>query len=147
MSSRCDGTVRFVIPRDQESRIRFAPIQSEAGMPYLEHFGLSKEEAMNSLIFVEHGVMYRKSAAALSIASYLTFPYYLISYVGALVPQVVGDTCYDFVARHRYQWFGKSETCIFPSKSVKSRYLPGATKILWTAEELPAHHSSKQKES
>ena len=128
--------MRFIIPRDPEARIRFAPIQSEAGKPYLDHFQLDKKEALNSLIFIEQGTMYRKSAAAVRIAHYLSFPWYLMGYVGSVVPQFIGDSCYDFVANHRYQWFGKSDTCILPSKSVKKRYLPGAETTLWTAEDI-----------
>jgi predicted DCC family thiol-disulfide oxidoreductase YuxK len=30
---------------------------------------------------------------------------------------------YDFVAKNRYQWFGKKETCMVPTVELKSLFL------------------------
>ena len=41
-----------------------------------------------------------------------------------LVPQTLRDRVYDFVAKNRYRWFGKRETCRFPSDADRERFLP-----------------------
>ena len=41
-----------------------------------------------------------------------------------LVPQALRDTVYDFVAKNRYRWFGKRETCRLPSDAERERFLP-----------------------
>lgn len=39
------------------------------------------------------------------------------------VPRFFRDALYDFVARHRYRWFGKHETCRIPSLEERARFL------------------------
>jgi predicted DCC family thiol-disulfide oxidoreductase YuxK len=40
-----------------------------------------------------------------------------------LVPRPVRDAVYDFIARNRYKWFGKKESCMIPTPEVKSRFI------------------------
>lgn len=61
-------------------------------------------------------------AAALRVATYLPFPYYGLS-IFTIVPAPLRDAVYDFVARRRYNWFGKSSECIVPSDSVLDRFV------------------------
>jgi predicted DCC family thiol-disulfide oxidoreductase YuxK len=35
----------------------------------------------------------------------------------------VRDAVYDFIARNRYKWFGKKESCMIPTPEVKSRFI------------------------
>ena len=30
---------------------------------------------------------------------------------------------YDFIARNRYRWFGKSDQCMIPSPELRARFL------------------------
>jgi predicted DCC family thiol-disulfide oxidoreductase YuxK len=40
-----------------------------------------------------------------------------------LVPRVLRDGVYDFVARHRYRWFGRTASCEVPGPEVRGRLL------------------------
>ncbi|TAF47312.1 MAG: DUF393 domain-containing protein, partial [Runella slithyformis] len=44
-------------------------------------------------------------------------------YALRFVPIQLRDVVYDFVARYRYQIFGKSESCRLPSAQEKSLFL------------------------
>jgi len=40
-----------------------------------------------------------------------------------LIPRVVRDMVYDFIAKRRYRCFGKREFCIAPAAEYKERFL------------------------
>lgn len=40
-----------------------------------------------------------------------------------IVPQKLRDSLYDFIARHRYQWFGKKDVCRLPSIEERKFFL------------------------
>ncbi|WP_435366006.1 thiol-disulfide oxidoreductase DCC family protein [Haloarchaeobius sp. DYHT-AS-18] len=117
----CNGVVQFVIPRDPDANIRFAPLQSDAGARLQERAGLPPDQ-LETVVLVEGDEYYTKSAAVIRIGEHLGGLYRLAS-VGRFVPRFVRDALYDFVADHRYGWFGKKEQCMVPSPDVKERFL------------------------
>lgn len=129
MCKLCDGTVRFLIARDPKRLFKFVALQSETARPLLAHFGISPEEALKSITFVDDGVAHRKSAAALQISYYLPMPYSFIYGFYYCVPRCLRDCVYDMVASNRYRVFGKYEdaedaqVCLMPTKDVLSRFL------------------------
>ena len=66
--------------------------------------------------------MYSHSDAALRIARLLGFPWSLAA-VGLIVPRFVRDAVYRFIARHRYRWFGREESCRVPTPALRARFL------------------------
>ncbi|KAI3412285.1 RNase H domain-containing protein [Psidium guajava] len=49
--------------------------------------------------------------AALKVMSYLPLPYSALSAL-LIVPTPLRDAVYDYVAKRRYDWFGKEEDCL-----------------------------------
>ncbi|WP_254278936.1 thiol-disulfide oxidoreductase DCC family protein [Haloarcula marina] len=117
----CNGVVQFLIPRDPAGRIKYAPLQSEAGRELVERTELSTD-GLDSVILVEAGRAYTKSAAVIRVAELLGYPY-RFARVGRLVPRAVRDAVYDFVAANRYDWFGKKDRCMVPDEDVSDRFL------------------------
>ena len=39
------------------------------------------------------------------------------------VPRPLRDWVYDFVASHRYRWFGRRDVCMVPTPELRSRFL------------------------
>jgi predicted DCC family thiol-disulfide oxidoreductase YuxK len=117
----CNGLVQFIIPRDPEGRIRFAPLQSETGKALLSGHGLPPGQ-LDSVVLVEDGEVYRKSAAAIRLAELLGWPYRLAA-VGRLLPEPVRDALYDLVAEYRYDVFGRTDRCMIPDEDVSDRFL------------------------
>jgi len=118
----CNGTVKFIIARDPGKVFRFVALQSAAAAPILAHYDLGPEEALDSIVFVDDGIAYRKSAAALRIASYLPAPFSWLP-LTAVVPSPLRDCVYGCVAANRYRVFGQSDECLMPSRDVMSRFL------------------------
>ena len=41
-----------------------------------------------------------------------------------VIPRPVRDRVYDFIAAHRYRWFGKYEACRLPTPQDREQLLP-----------------------
>ena len=113
----CNGAVRFILARDPAGLFRFASLQSEAARRLLRDDGRAE-----TIVLLEAGKTYTKSTAALRIARGLRFPWPLL-YAFVAVPRPLRDLVYDWVARHRYRWFGKRETCLLPTSEVRGRFV------------------------
>lgn len=113
----CNGLVQFVLPRDPGAHFHFASLQSATAQRLLQ--GRIPAE---TIVLLEGGRRYVKSTAALRIVRRLRFPW-PIFYAGVAVPRPVRDVVYDWVARHRYRWFGRRESCLLPAPEWRGRFL------------------------
>ena len=119
----CNGSVLFIVDRDKASRFSFAPLQSPLGQQLCTRFGLPTQH-YDSLVLVEHGKVFLRSTSALRIARHLRFPWFLLA-AGLLLPRFLRDPFYNLIARNRYRWFGKEESCRIPTPDLRKRFLDG----------------------
>ncbi len=118
----CNGSVIFVLKREKKPVFKFASIQSEAGRKLLEWCGLSSNYN-EAVILIDNGKIYLGSSAALKIGQELSFPWNVLASVGFMVPKFIRDRIYAQIAQHRYQWFGKRDVCMIPTKNLRTRFL------------------------
>jgi predicted DCC family thiol-disulfide oxidoreductase YuxK len=116
----CNSFVNFVMDRD-DGEFLFASIQSEEGARMMREAGLSPED-LETFVVVDGDDVYTKSRAGLEVLRRLGIPYSL-TYPAVVVPSPVRDPFYDFVASHRYDWFGKRDKCRVPTEDTKDRFL------------------------
>ena len=117
----CNGSVQFLIKRDREAYFRFASLQSETGQKLQAELGMDPQ-ALDSVILVEGGRWYKESDAALRIARNLPGAWKLLT-AFRVIPRPLRDAAYRLIARNRYRWFGKSETCWLPTPELRGRFL------------------------
>ena len=117
----CNGFVQFVIKNDTEGKYRFGALQSPEAEAIFKTLG-HEYTIPKTVILVQDGKLYQKSEAALRIARGLDFPWPLF-YSFIVVPSFIRDWVYDFIARNRYRWFGKKDSCMIPTPELKSRFL------------------------
>jgi len=117
----CNDSVQFIIKKDKEKRFLFTSLQSDAAQDILLQFQLKKYD-FNTLIFLENGVLYKKSTAVLKIVKRLPNLWKLI-YGFIIIPPFIRDYLYSIIANNRYKWFGKREVCMTPSKELEDRFL------------------------
>jgi predicted DCC family thiol-disulfide oxidoreductase YuxK len=117
----CNGAINFLIKQDKKGIFYFAPLQSEAGQKLLQQYQLPKE-SFKSFILIDNGEVYQKSTAVLKIFNRLPC-YWKELQVLRIVPPLLRNAIYDFIAANRYKWFGKKEQCMVPTPEVKSRFL------------------------
>lgn len=117
----CNGFVQFIIIRDKKRYFRFASLQSD----YVSSLNLDEENLisdMNTVILLEDGQIFTKSAAVLRIVRQLRFPYPL-AYIFVVIPRPVRDILYSWISRNRYRWFGKRESCMIPTPDLVDRFV------------------------
>ncbi len=117
----CDASVNWIIARDRRGLFRFASLQSTAGERLQRTYNLDPT-ALDTLVLIENGRVYRKSGAAFRVLRRLRLPWALLFGLIA-VPPFIRDFAYDFFARRRYRWFGRRDECMVPSAEVRERFL------------------------
>ncbi|CAN7458996.1 thiol-disulfide oxidoreductase DCC family protein [Pseudoxanthomonas sp. LjRoot143] len=116
----CNGWVRFLLKHDREGRYRFAAMQSDAGRALLAGHGLDPDDPA-SFLLVEGAQAWTDSDAIRRVLTGLGGVWRLAAVI-AVVPRVVRDPLYRWVARNRYRWFGTTE-CRVPTQEEWARFL------------------------
>lgn len=121
----CNASVQWILRRDRRARFRFASLQSRAGSAAVAAAG-HHGPLPDSLVLIDAaGERLRirfRSAAVLGIAAHLGFPWSLAA-AGFVIPRLLRDAAYDFIARRRLRWFGSRATCWVPTKELRARFL------------------------
>lgn len=117
----CDASVNWILQHDPAGRIRFAALQGPTGQALLQRFGLPLG-SFGSMVLVEKGRCWLRSAAAVRIARYLAWPWRLLAGF-ELLPEFVRDPLYGLLAANRYRWFGTLDACRIPSPEERPRFL------------------------
>ncbi len=116
----CNSGVQFIIKKDRKNLFKFAPLQSEFGQGILEKHDL-KTKNMDTFVYAYMGKTYTKSTAALKIAKELKRGWQLF-YAFIIIPAFFRNFIYDLVAKNRYKWFGKKDSCMIPTPELKAKF-------------------------
>jgi predicted DCC family thiol-disulfide oxidoreductase YuxK len=117
----CNDAVLFIIKRDHNRRFKFAALESDVGNALLKQHQIDPSK-VDSIILISKNVAYIKASAALHIAKGLSGLWPLL-YAFIIIPDFISNGVYDFIAKNRYKWFGKKESCMIPTPDLKSRFL------------------------
>lgn len=116
----CNASVRFLIKHDKKQVLHFASQQSEAAQQLFSKYAIQASTA--SIIFIKDNRVYQQSDAIFAIARCLVrWPKLLVLF--SFLPKKWCDGVYRFIAKHRYQWFGRKEVCSIPSSANSARFL------------------------
>ena len=111
----CNAWVQLIIRNDSKDVFRFVSIQSDIGQELMRKSGDSTGE---SVVVVERGKHYFHSSAALRISFHMDGLWKMMI-VFYILPKFIRDAVYNFIARNRYKWFGKRDTCIVPDEKIR----------------------------
>lgn len=115
----CTWSVQFIIKRDPKEQFSFASLQSDVGKSLLEKHHLSD---VNSVVLIKKNKCYLESNAALEICHHLSNSWKLLTIL-KIIPSFIRNPLYRYIARNRYKWFGKQESCMLPTEEMKKRFL------------------------
>ena len=116
----CNRSVDFIIRNEKSHKLQFASLQSDVGKSIVNKSGL--DEIPDSVMLFVDGELLVRSDAALAISTYLKRPY-VYGIIFKYVPKILRDSVYNLIAKNRYRWFGKKETCRVPSADERERFL------------------------
>ncbi len=117
----CNGAVDFIIKHDQKDQFKLAALQDEVGKTLLKRHFISSTYIDSIILITKKGLLY-KSDAALSIASKLG-GLWQVFIIFRILPKSIRDYLYDWIAKNRYQWFGKENTCRLPTPAESAKFL------------------------
>ncbi len=117
----CNGAINFIIKRNSKANLKFASLQSDTGKQLLKEYNIDPLKT-DSIVLIDSNKAFLKSDAALRIAKDLDDAYPLL-YSFIIIPAFIRNSIYDLIARNRYKWFGKKESCMIPTPDLKSRFL------------------------
>ena len=117
----CNSTVQRVIKNDKHDVFRFTALQTAVGQVIVNEHGIDTSKT-DSIILIDGDKAYVKSTAALRIAKNLSGAYPLF-YGFMIVPNFIRNWVYDFIAKNRYRWYGKQESCMVPTPELKKKFL------------------------
>jgi predicted DCC family thiol-disulfide oxidoreductase YuxK len=122
----CNHLVNFLIVRDQQQRLRYAPLQGETfqelakSQPQLA--GIDSLVVANRLPDGTTRLLIR-SRGALFVLEQLGGAWKVLAQVLQMVPPPLADVAYRFVANTRYLIFGKHTSCRMPRPEERRLFL------------------------
>jgi len=118
----CNASVQFIIKRDKKDIFRFTALQSEAGQELIKKYNIDMVKTDSIILYSETKGIFYKSTAALKIASFLGFPRNIMV-VFLIIPPFIRNWVYDYIAKNRYKWYGKRETCMVPTPELQNKFI------------------------
>jgi len=121
----CDSSVRALLAIDKKHALQFAPLQGTTAARLLET-NPTVDRDLSTILYVRTGgdadVILERSDAAFAILADVGGFWSVLS-VLRFIPRPLRDGVYAFIARRRYRWFGKFESCRLPRPEEKARFL------------------------
>ena len=119
----CNSSVLYVIKRDKNEKFLFAPLESDIGNKIIQKFSIDTKETDSILLYnpLKDSLTY-KSTAALLIAKQLGFPTNILT-LFLIVPKAIRNWVYNYIAKNRYKWYGKKESCMIPTQELKAKFI------------------------
>lgn len=117
----CNAWVDFLITRDPDGQLAFAPLQGETARQLLPE---TDRQQLHSLVLWTPQKAYRKTAAVVRILWRLGGAWRMVAGLLWLIPLPLRNLGYDVVARNRYRLFGRKDACRMPTPAERTRLLP-----------------------
>ncbi|MDI5898654.1 DCC1-like thiol-disulfide oxidoreductase family protein [Flavobacterium sp. LB2P84] len=118
----CDSAVQRIIKHDTKDVFRFVALQSDLGQKIIKHLGIDTQKTDSIILYQPGFAYYYKSEAALEIAKNLSGLFYFAA-IFSIFPIAFNNYIYDYIAKNRYKWYGKKETCLIPTKELQGKFL------------------------
>lgn len=117
----CNDKINFIIKNDKQDVFRFVALQSETGQKIIKYLGI--DASIDSIVLYEPGYAYFiKSEAVFRIIKYLSSAVKLLL-VFNFIPTSIKNIFYDLIAKNRYNWYGKKESCMMLTEEVKRKFI------------------------
>ena len=122
----CNRAVQFLLKRDRHDRLQFASLQSDLAANLLNKHGIDHTKLDTVYAVLNYGdsneTLLAKGDAFLFFGKAIG-GIWTVAQAGRIIPRPVRNWLYDFVARHRYQVFGKAESCMLPDPKQRHKFL------------------------
>jgi predicted DCC family thiol-disulfide oxidoreductase YuxK len=118
----CSHWVSFVLRHDRERLYQFAAMQAPTGRELLTRHGLDPNDP-KSFLLLDGARGYTDTDAIIRVLRSFGGRWRVLAMMVRVTPRFVRDPLYRFIARNRYQLFGRHDLCIVPSEQTAHRFL------------------------
>lgn len=118
----CESSIQFIIKRDKKDTFRYVAIQSEIGQKIIKHIGIDTSKTDSIILYLPEKAYYYKAEAVLLITKDLSGVYSILGCL-SFIPNNFKNLIYDYIAKNRYKWYGKKESCMIPTPELKAKFL------------------------
>lgn len=115
----CDSFVSFLVSLGLPHNMKVTSLQGKFAEEVLSS---QQREQLSSVLYLREQSLFRESTAVLYIMGDLKW-YFRPLMTFLLIPAFLRDPIYHFVAKNRYRWFGKKETCRLPLEHERRYFL------------------------
>lgn len=122
----CNQLVSFILDRDKHGKFAFASLQSQFAHELLSRHGQNADE-LNTFYCVvdydtEREILLSRAEGGVFLLSQLGGIYAFANGL-RFIPLPLLNAGYDLIARNRYKWFGRYDTCRLPEPQWASRFI------------------------
>lgn len=118
----CNGFIDYVISRNKKKNIYYSSLQSETAERILRGYNIDLN-SLSTIYYYDGKKLYNKSSAVLRIFRELSTFHKIFSWFCFIIPPFLRDIVYNYIAKNRYKFFGKKETCRLPSPEEKNQFI------------------------
>ena len=118
----CHWSVLWVLRYERTNGIFFSALESAVGIQMLKYLSARAYELPDSIILVENGQVFMEGQAIFGLVPHLVWPWKILT-IFSIFPSFIPNTLYRWIARNRYQWFGRYENCPVPGPELEKRMI------------------------
>jgi predicted DCC family thiol-disulfide oxidoreductase YuxK len=122
----CNRLNQFLLKRDPRDRFRFASLQSDLAATLLKRHGVDSFDLNTVYVVLDYEeageqLLCRSDAIIYMLAQLEGV--WKLAVLGRALPRFLRDGMYKLVARNRYRFFGKHESCMLPDPKQRHKFL------------------------
>jgi predicted DCC family thiol-disulfide oxidoreductase YuxK len=122
----CNSFIKFVVRHDQNQKFLFASLQSDFAYRALSKHNRNPKDLNTIFVIVDYGLkterLLVRSKGAIYVLSELGNAWRLCALFN-LLPDSLLDAAYNLIAKYRYRWFGKYDSCQMPDSETSTRFI------------------------
>jgi len=115
----CHKLANYVFKHDRRNAVKVSALQ---GKTAAAHLPLEISQNLETVAYLRDGEILLRSTAAIKLLSDLGGWRKGLK-VFLILPEFLRDGIYNFIAKRRFNWFGKKETCEIPSENYSHKVL------------------------
>jgi len=115
----CNHFVDFLVKRNKNGQLKFSPLQGSTAQKLLSE---EYTQNMGTIVYYRKGEILTKSTAALRVYADLGGIRSVV-FILFIFPGFIRNAIYDYIARNRYKWFGKKESCRIPKPEERQYFI------------------------
>lgn len=118
----CNRWVLFLCQLDKNDRFRFANFDHPLFIQFAKERNFPQSTPSSVIVWEKPHAYFTEAEAVFTILQQLSFGFKMIALL-RFFPKILSNSLYRFVAKNRYQWFGKYDACPLPDPQFAHKFL------------------------